>query len=82
MQAAKEGVLILSDATHAPFASLGKLFDSVTPELAVRANTAYHGDGTRLVWKDAHGEGRQELCCAWYQQMRSSCDAMNAVDLA
>eukprot|EP00775_Hariotina_reticulata_P012393 gene12393-12528_t len=55
---AKEGVLILSDAAPAPFPSMAKLFDSVTPELAARANTAYSGGGTRLVWKDAHGKGR------------------------
>lgn len=58
MQAAREGVLILSGAAEAPFASIQTLFDSITPALAARANAAYNGGGTRLVWKDAYGEGR------------------------
>lgn len=47
----------------APFSSIAALFDSVTPELAARANKAYNGGGTRLVWKDAHGEGRYANSC-------------------
>jgi hypothetical protein len=37
---------------------IGALFNTVTPELGARANAAYNGGGTRLVCKDAHGEGR------------------------
>lgn len=58
IQAAREGVLVLGDAAKAPFGSIGALFDAITPELGERANAAYNGGGTRLVWKDAHGEGR------------------------
>lgn len=52
------GVLILAGAAAAPFGSIRELFDSVTPELGARANAAYNGGGTRLVYKNAHGEGR------------------------
>jgi hypothetical protein len=51
-------VLVLCGAHEAPFSSIGSLFDKVTPELGARANAAYTGGGTRLVWKDAYGEGR------------------------
>lgn len=58
IKAARHGVLVLCGALEAPFASIGILFDSVTPEIGARANAAYNGGGTRLVWKDAYGEGR------------------------
>lgn len=71
IQAARHGVLVLCGALEAPFASIGILFDSVTPEIGARANAAYNGGGTRLVWKDAYGEGRWAAsclrCCFWFK---------------
>lgn len=66
IRGARGGVLILTGAPRAaPFASIASLFDSVTPDIAARANAAYGGGGmggagggARLVWKDAYGEGR------------------------
>ncbi|KAI7837221.1 hypothetical protein COHA_008947 [Chlorella ohadii] len=58
--AAPEGVLLLSNALSAPFGAIGKLFDRVTPQAGARASAAYQAGTSRLVWKDAHGEGRAE----------------------
>lgn len=55
---ARHGVVILRNAVQAPFGAMADLFDSVTPERAARANAAYGAGSSRLVWKDAHGEGR------------------------
>lgn len=51
-------MLVLRNAQPAPFAAIGELFERVTPERAARANAAYCAGSSRLVWKDAHGEGR------------------------
>ncbi|PRW33139.1 2OG-Fe(II) oxygenase family [Chlorella sorokiniana] len=56
--AAPEGVLLLANALPAPFEAIGQLFGRVTPQTGARANAAYQAGTSRLVWKDAHGEGR------------------------
>lgn len=48
----------MEGAAEAPFAAIQELFDSVTPDQAARANDAYNGGGTRMVFKDAYGGGR------------------------
>ncbi len=58
IKAAPDGVLVLRNTLQAPFGSIGELFGRVTPERAARANAAYQSGTSRLVWKDAHGEGR------------------------
>ena len=58
IMAASDGVLVLRNALQAPFGSISDLFGRVTPERAARANAAYQAGTSRLVWKDAHGEGR------------------------
>ncbi|KAL4432798.1 hypothetical protein ABPG77_008124 [Micractinium sp. CCAP 211/92] len=58
IRAAPDGVLLLRNAQQAPFESIATLFDEVTAGRATRANAAYQAGTSRLVWKDAHGEGR------------------------
>ncbi|KAL4458113.1 hypothetical protein ABPG75_012978 [Micractinium tetrahymenae] len=58
IRTAPDGVLLLRNALEAPFDSIASLFGSVTAERAARANAAYQAGTSRLVWKDAHGEGR------------------------
>ncbi|PSC73078.1 2OG-Fe(II) oxygenase family [Micractinium conductrix] len=58
IRAAPDGVLVLRNALEAPFDAISDLFDGVTPGRAQRANAAYLAGGSKLVWKDAHGEGR------------------------
>lgn len=66
--AAPDGVLLLRNALEAPFASIASLFGGVTAERAARANAAYQAGTSRLVWKDAHGEGRCALTGALARQ--------------
>lgn len=58
IKAAPDGVLVLENANEAPWRAISDLFGSITPARAARANAAYQAGSSRLVWKDAHGEGR------------------------